>query len=160
MAPNSARTWDLELAFPPVPTSAGAARRALSAQGLAPSIEHTVLLLTTEMVSNAVRHGDLAPNQPIVLAVHLGPGCAHVEVTDAGRGFDPRTVVSDGYGLKLLERLAAHWAVECNDAGCCVWFEVGRCPDDFARGLPGAYQPFVPDGPLNGPHTSAVIQPP
>ena len=124
---------DVALSLAPLPISVGIARRALSGRGLAPAIEHSVLLLTSEVVGNAVRHADLAPDEPILLRAQVSAGSVRVEVSDAGAGFDPSAVDSDGYAIKLLERLAERWGVECGDDGCHVWFEVGQRRGRFVR---------------------------
>ena len=54
MAPIAADTREMLLALEPRPESARLARRALHAHGLREDIEHTVTLLATEIVGNAV----------------------------------------------------------------------------------------------------------
>jgi anti-sigma regulatory factor (Ser/Thr protein kinase) len=125
MAPLAADTREMLLALEPRPESARLARRALHAHGLHEDIEHTVTLLATEIVGNAVRHASLRPDQRIVFFARLHEDFARVEVADPGMGFDPASVQSEGYGLKLLSRLAGRWGVDCSK-GCRVWFEVDR----------------------------------
>jgi anti-sigma regulatory factor (Ser/Thr protein kinase) len=125
MAPLAADTREMLLALEPRPESARLARRALHAHGLHEDIEHTVTLLATEIVGNAVRHAALRPDQRIVFFARLHESFARVEVADPGLGFDPATVQTEGYGLKLLATLAARWGVD-NSKGCRVWFEVDR----------------------------------
>jgi anti-sigma regulatory factor (Ser/Thr protein kinase) len=125
MAPITADTREMLLALEPRPESARLARRALHAHGLHEDIEHTVTLLATEIVGNAVRHADLRADQRIVFFARLHENFARVEVADPGMGFDPATVQTEGYGLKLLATLAARWGVDCSK-GCRVWFEVDR----------------------------------
>jgi anti-sigma regulatory factor (Ser/Thr protein kinase) len=125
MAPLAADTREMLLALEPRPESARLARRALHAHGLHEDIEHTVTLLATEIVGNAVRHAALRPDQRIVFFARLNDDFARVEVADPGLGFDPATVKTEGYGLKLLRTLAGRWGVDCSK-GCRVWFEVDR----------------------------------
>jgi signal transduction histidine kinase len=125
MAPLAADTREMLLALEPRPESARLARRALHAHGLHEDIEHTVTLLATEIVGNAVRHAALRPDQRIVFFARLNDDFARVEVADPGLGFDPATVKTEGYGLKLLTTLAGRWGVDCSK-GCRVWFEVDR----------------------------------
>jgi anti-sigma regulatory factor (Ser/Thr protein kinase) len=125
MAPLAADTREMLLALEPRPESARLARRALHAHGLHEDIEHTVTLLATEIVGNAVRHAALRPDQRIVFFAQLNDDFARVEVADPGMGFDPATVETEGYGLKLLSTLAGRWGVDCSK-GCRVWFEVDR----------------------------------
>ncbi|MEA2287209.1 MAG: hypothetical protein QOJ21_3252 [Solirubrobacteraceae bacterium] len=127
-------TREVLLALEPRAESARLVRRALSTHGLHEDVEHTVTLLATEVVGNAVRHAGLRTDQRIVFFARLSEDFAHVEVADQGGGFDPETVESEGYGLRLLSKLASRWDVDCTDRGCKVWFEVDRRPGRFARG--------------------------
>jgi anti-sigma regulatory factor (Ser/Thr protein kinase) len=121
------------LALEPRPESARLARRALASSGLDEDVEHTVTLLATEIVGNAVRHAHLRSDQRIVFFARLGEDFAHVEVADQGSGFDPETVQTEGFGLRLLGKLASRWGVDCTARGCKVWFEVDRRSGRFVR---------------------------
>jgi hypothetical protein len=121
------------LALEPRPESARMARRALASSGLHEDVEHTVTLLATEIVGNAVRHADLRSDERIVFFARLGEDFAHVEVADQGSGFDPESVETEGFGLRLLGKLASRWGVDCTDRGCKVWFEVDRRSGRFPR---------------------------
>src|SRR5215217_2008247 len=114
------------LALEPRPESARLARRALASHGLHEDVEHTVTLLATEIVGNAVRHAGLRGDQRIVFFARLAEDFARIEVADQGDGFDPETVETEGFGLRLLAKLASRWGCECTDRGCKVWFEVDR----------------------------------
>jgi two-component sensor histidine kinase len=131
--PLTAQPTELKLALPPVPESAGRARRALVKAGISEDLEHTVSLLVTELVANAVKHAGMAREDRIVLLATLEPDFAHVEVHDRGEGFDP-DVRHDtkGFGLRLLDRLANRWGVE-RHGGAAVWFEVDRRSRRFRR---------------------------
>jgi two-component sensor histidine kinase len=135
MAPLAADTREMLLALEPRSESARLARRALHAHGLHEDIEHTVALLATELVGNAIRHASLRADQRIVFFARLNDDFARVEVADPGAGFDPASIESEGYGLKLLGALASRWGVDCTK-GCRVWFEVDRrqrAPRRFGR---------------------------
>ena len=115
--------------------SVGEARRALSelAPLIAPEQLRDVELLVSELVTNAVRHADLEPGEPIALHVRLDPDELHVEVHDGGPGFSPGPPPRDpvrpsGWGLYLVESLADAWGV---DAGRLkrVWFTIRRAPE-------------------------------
>src|SRR5215211_5090301 len=62
------------LAVPPRPDSAREVRRALESEGVPEDIAHTLLLLSTEIVGNAVRHAGLADDQKIVFFAPLRRG--------------------------------------------------------------------------------------
>src|SRR4051794_35713825 len=121
------------LALEPRPESARLARRALASHGLHEDVEHTVTLLATEVVGNAVRHAGLRGDQRIVFFARLAEDFARVEVADQGAGFDPETVRSAGLGLGLLSKLGSCWGCDCTDRACKVWLEVDRRSGRFRR---------------------------
>ncbi len=90
----------------------------------------TLVLLVSELVSNAVVHSDAPPTSDIELRARLiGQGAVRVEVADQGSGFtviprDPAQL-KGGYGLYLVDRQAARWGVE-RKGGTCVWFEISE----------------------------------
>jgi two-component sensor histidine kinase len=133
MVGTATDSHEVLLALEPRPESARMARRALGAHGLHEDVEHTVTLLATEIVGNAVRHAGLRPDQRIVFFARLSDDFARVEVADQGHGFEPESVRSEGFGLRLLAKLASRWGVDCTDRGCKVWFEVDRRSRRFAR---------------------------
>jgi anti-sigma regulatory factor (Ser/Thr protein kinase) len=122
---------DVLVALEPRPEAARTARRALEREGLAEDIGHTVSLLTTEVVANAVRHAGLRPSDRILFFARLEPDFARIEIADGGVGFDPRDVRL-GFGLRLVDKLASDWGVDLS-RGCRVWFEVDRRSRRFRR---------------------------
>jgi anti-sigma regulatory factor (Ser/Thr protein kinase) len=85
-----------------------------------------VQLLTSELVANAVVHGD---SEEIEVALHLEDGVLTVGVRDMGRGMPVvRTTgpeVPGGQGLRLVERLADSVGVDRHGSGGkTVWFRV------------------------------------
>lgn len=127
MVPTESPT-DVRLALTPAPEAPMRARRALADAGPEGDIDPTVALLVSEVVTNAVRHAGLEAEQRIVLLASLESDYAHVEVYDAGEGFDPEVRHSvDGFGLRLLDKLATRWGSE-RGRGCAVWFDVDRRP--------------------------------
>jgi two-component sensor histidine kinase len=126
---------DILLAFAPIPDAVRAARHALHERGLSPELDHTVSLLTSELVANAVRHaGPLNPTERIVFHAQLSDDHVRVEVADHGPGFDPEIRhETAGFGLRLVDKLASRWGVDCSPRGCRVWFEVDRRRGRFDR---------------------------
>ena len=100
-----------------------------AASWLPAELESTLLLLTCELVNNAVRHGGAGEEQVIELELSaLDAGRVRVQVSDPGVGFEhtPRDAPLDevgGWGLVLIESMAENWGVE-QDAGTRVWFEL------------------------------------
>jgi anti-sigma regulatory factor (Ser/Thr protein kinase) len=129
----TSRPSDVLLAFAPVPDAVRAARHALKDRGLAPDLDHTVGLLISELVGNAVRHS--GSEERIVFYARLDEDHVRVEVADHGPGFDPEVRHdSAGFGLRMVDKLASRWGVERTARGCRVWFEVDRRSGRFARG--------------------------
>ncbi|HEY8582755.1 MAG TPA: ATP-binding protein [Capillimicrobium sp.] len=131
----AARPKTLRVALPPVAESARRARRALVQGGLDPDLDHTVSLLATELVANSVKH--VAGHSQIRLEATLSEGFARVEVVDAGPGFDPEIRHDvNGFGLRLLDKLASRWGVGRDGGEFHVWFEVDRRRRRFDRDNP------------------------
>jgi serine/threonine-protein kinase RsbW len=89
-------------------------------------------LLTSELVSNAVRHGPAGPDdQQISLDAKLAGDHVFVEVCDEGGRSEPTLVEHDdplepgGLGLQLVDRLAAEWGSR-RDGVRCVWFRLSH----------------------------------
>jgi anti-sigma regulatory factor (Ser/Thr protein kinase) len=103
----------------------------LEAAGIDGSFGQTIVLLVSEVVSNAVRHSSAPEDSSIALAASVSDAAVRISVTDAGEGFTPRPRdperLGDGYGLFLLERAATSWGVELQ-SGTTVWFELAREP--------------------------------
>jgi anti-sigma regulatory factor (Ser/Thr protein kinase) len=85
-----------------------------------------VIVLVSELVTNAVRHGGAGGRDTIVLRLALAAGVLRIEVCDGGPGFTPPAVLrpraeGGGNGLILVQRLSSSWGV--SRGGSCVWFE-------------------------------------
>jgi anti-sigma regulatory factor (Ser/Thr protein kinase) len=121
---------EIELRLRPEPVAPSLARAAIAAvaSGLPSAVVADVELLTSEVVSNAVRHAELDPSQEIVVRI-VADGLVRVEVADPGPPFeaDLREPGSDsrGWGLLLVDAVATSWGVEREGPGKRVWFEVG-----------------------------------
>jgi anti-sigma regulatory factor (Ser/Thr protein kinase) len=114
------------------PEAASEARHALD--GLSGELPdgrmRDVRLLVSELVTNAVRHANLAQGDSIVLVIELAEKTLRVEVHDPGGGFVPSTPSPDparpsGWGLYLVAELADRWGVDSDDR-TLVWFELDR----------------------------------
>jgi anti-sigma regulatory factor (Ser/Thr protein kinase) len=121
-------TDELSTVFPSVAPSAASARRfvaaALRRWRCSDDFIELVLLLTSELVTNAYRHAGTETR----VSVRLEDECTRVEVRDVGRGepelraFDTDRV--DGRGLQIVDALADRWGYHSNDSGTAVWFEL------------------------------------
>jgi anti-sigma regulatory factor (Ser/Thr protein kinase) len=110
------------------PEAAAEARHALD--GLDEDLSgrmRDVRLLVSELVTNAVRHANLADGDTIILVIELEDDALRVEVHDPGGGFVPSAPSPDparpsGWGLYLVAELADRWGVD-SDERTLVWFE-------------------------------------
>jgi signal transduction histidine kinase len=131
--------------LPSGPDSVPQARRvAATALDSAPPVNRAVrgdvLLVVSELVSNAARHG----SEPIDLAVDVTPSCVRIEVTDSG---DPHPLPvrrvaptsQSGRGLLIVDSIAESWGVSAEPVGKTVWAEVPvsstKPTKGFARNL-------------------------
>ncbi|MCW3067917.1 MAG: putative anti-sigma regulatory factor, serine/threonine protein kinase [Solirubrobacterales bacterium] len=89
----------------------------------------TLVLLVSEVVSNAVLHSKGPTRSPITLTVNVTLDAVRITVTDAGGGFVPKqrdpASIHDGYGLYLVDKAASRWGVDTT-APTSVWFELAR----------------------------------
>ncbi|MBT2444071.1 ATP-binding protein [Streptomyces sp. ISL-36] len=103
-----------------------------------------VLLLVSEVVTNAYKHG----GAPYELRLDRDDGRLRVQVSDSSpvppRPHGPhRANRTSGHGLYLLERLSAAWGCVPQGTGKAVWFEVdvaraGAAASDAAARPPRA----------------------
>ena len=83
-------------------------------------------LLTTELASNAARHGSRDVGAPIEVRTEARGEQVRVTVHDQGSGFDPVSVIEENRtsGLRLVDRLSTSWGVDRPGRGTDVWFEI------------------------------------
>ena len=122
-----------EFTFPANEKTPRLARRALDGQlaYLGPDAESRMRLAMSEIVTNAVRHGRLAPGEQIHVTVDLTDEGARVEVrqpTRAEAAIRTQGGVDGGFGLKLIDELTQAWGMEPGPPGF-VWFEISASGD-------------------------------
>jgi anti-sigma regulatory factor (Ser/Thr protein kinase) len=115
-----------QLQLPVDPQSVTAARRFIARLDLPEPPRENASLLISELVSNAIVHGDLAAEDNIEVLI-ARDDALRVEVCHAGEGFEvrPRERAKDdigGWGLPLVDALADDWGVRAARGMTCVWF--------------------------------------
>jgi anti-sigma regulatory factor (Ser/Thr protein kinase) len=122
--------------FPAEPWAVPAARRIvhMTTPDISKGTAHDVDLVTTELVTNSVKHGV----GPVELRVRFGPGQPlRIEVVDQGGGFEPELPLippaageTAGRGLCVVDQLADRWGI---DSGGATWAEFGPFTSPQAR---------------------------
>jgi anti-sigma regulatory factor (Ser/Thr protein kinase) len=128
----------LILRVPVSPAAAASARHAVA--GLRPFLDADVRenaeLLVSELVTNSIRHADLAEPDTVEIKLEASNEAVLVEVADCGRGFGGRRPGpsaraaqaaeperTSGWGLFLVDQIASRWGiVEAGETR--VWFEL------------------------------------
>jgi two-component sensor histidine kinase len=114
--------------LPSCPQSARSARRLVTGwTDLPPRTREDLVLIVSELVGNAIRHGSHEPEAIVVVSMQVTPDYVRVEVRDTGPGLadqldwsqEPR---SGGFGLRIITRLAARWGA--GPAPGLVWAEL------------------------------------
>lgn len=122
---------ELQKTIPCVPEGVYLARSAVAsnlAHRFPPSVLHSVLLLTSEVVTNAVLHSGCREDERIRLRTQVADDVVRVEVQDGGRGFEKPMDTGESleqagkYGLRFVESIARDWGVR--GPPTTVWFEV------------------------------------
>jgi anti-sigma regulatory factor (Ser/Thr protein kinase) len=91
---------------------------------------HDLLLLTTELVTNAVRHAEVDEGTTLKLEVAATRQARRVAVIDPGGATQPRlqeinVEAPGGMGLFLVDQLSTRWGAEPEEGGGTrVWFEL------------------------------------
>ncbi|HWC86330.1 MAG TPA: ATP-binding protein [Solirubrobacteraceae bacterium] len=119
----------MEVELPRDPGAGARARRLveeMSAGTLDPDELGQAKLLVSELVNNAVLHGQ----GKITFRADLDEDRLHVEVVDEGSGFERKVRQQDGEtprggrGLRLVEAQSSRWGL--HEGTTHVWFEIER----------------------------------
>jgi serine/threonine-protein kinase RsbW len=102
-----------------------------------------VLLMISELASNAVRHTASGTGGVFGVTVSLAEHTARIEVTDAGSPTQPAIPDGDadlsddgGRGLRIVNALATAWGHDGDETGRVVWFEIIGKPAGIGRLTP------------------------
>lgn len=134
---DACATRAIDVLLPRSPKAPGlaraAARELCERLTLSDSRCQILLVLVSEVVTNAVKYSD-GPRQTGIAfrAAEIEGGAVRIEVHDDGTGFQPQprdpSKADGGWGLHLIEQESRSWGVETS-AGTRVWFELGEAAD-------------------------------
>jgi anti-sigma regulatory factor (Ser/Thr protein kinase) len=116
--------------LPWAPASVAVARQRLaadlSAAGIFEAAVGDVILVVSELLSNAIRHARPLPGASVQVAWALADEAIELAVSDGGAATTPaRTHASvsalGGRGLDIVEYVASRWGIRSDDSGQTVW---------------------------------------
>ena len=123
----------LRLRFRAVPENLRRIRRALVEMALPDQVIREGALLTSELVTNSIRHAGLGPDDHIEVTVVWSGAVLRVIVRDSGSGGPPPEIVAgsirpspggqSGWGLYLVDKLATRWGTNL-EGSAGFWFEI------------------------------------
>ena len=92
-------------------------------------------ILSTEIVTNAVRHSGRPEGDPIEVVTTFSPTNVRVEVIDQGAGIEPLVArsASPPSGLRLVELVSDRWSSSVGSFH--VWFEIDTHTNTLTRRL-------------------------
>jgi signal transduction histidine kinase len=99
-----------------------------SSPDLPRELMQVVVLLASELVSNAVKHAEA---DVVTVRFTVAPEQLRLEVADEGPGFKPRGDITrdpedeGGWGLHLVDEMSSRWGVAAG-TGTRVWVEIDR----------------------------------
>jgi serine/threonine-protein kinase RsbW len=118
------------LSVPSQPSSAAVVRRCiaddLGDSGLPEDLLCDVVLVATELLSNALRHAASLPENDLVICWSVDGKSVRLKVTDGGGRHSPHIRYpgprdTTGRGLSIINSLAAEWGVEEHNESTSVW---------------------------------------
>ncbi|MGH8916634.1 MAG: ATP-binding protein [Acidimicrobiia bacterium] len=119
------------LEIPARPEAGAAARRALAAwMGSHPRLDDA-LLAVTELVNNAVLHGDIHDGDHLTVTMVPEGNGIRLTVRHTGRPFEvtdpppPSPDAGASRGLAIVEMISDRWGVDSDGTEVTAWFEVG-----------------------------------
>jgi anti-sigma regulatory factor (Ser/Thr protein kinase) len=123
----------VELRIRAKPENLGRIRRALVGMKLPDQVIREGTLLTSELVTNSIRHAGLGPDDYIDVATTWSGTVLRVIVRDSGSGALPSGIEAgsihpspggqSGWGLYLVDKLATRWGTNL-EGSAGFWFEL------------------------------------
>ena len=105
------------------------ARRALEKADHLGGIMRDVMLVASELVTNAIRHSGCSSDQTVRIDASWATERVRISVCDPGvwgrtaQARQPNDLTDGGIGLRIVDQLADRWGTERN-GGYRVWAEI------------------------------------
>jgi serine/threonine-protein kinase RsbW len=133
--PANARAVTLSVTVPHEGHGVSLARHAftgeLASANVTVDVRQDVMLVISELVSNAVRHAAGLPGDKVEVACAINDDCLHIEITDGGSLTRPSPEVATvfavgGRGLDIVRMISREWGVTQEGDTVTVWADVPR----------------------------------
>ncbi|MET9860145.1 SpoIIE family protein phosphatase [Streptomyces smyrnaeus] len=111
----------------------GFARAALGRWGVRGTAAEDVVLLVSELVTNAVVHAGTS----VEVECRYAAGVVYAEVADRHPARRVAAQGEEGHGLRLVGALAKEWGISYRRDRKAVWFQLGPAPHTLGAGLGG-----------------------
>jgi serine/threonine-protein kinase RsbW len=103
----------------------------LAAAGVAEDVRQDAMLVMSELVSNAVKHGAPLPDGEVRVRWLIDDDCLHIEITDGGAPTRPNPAVATvfalgGRGLDIVRMVSLQWGVTQDGSSVTVWADIAR----------------------------------
>jgi serine/threonine-protein kinase RsbW len=109
----------------------------LESLGVTEDVREDVMLVISELVSNAVKHAAPLPGGKVLVRCSIDDDCLHVEITDGGSVTRPNPAVATvfalgGRGLDIVRMISREWGVTQDGSSVTVWADVPRVRKEIA----------------------------
>jgi serine/threonine-protein kinase RsbW len=109
--------------FPGTPDQVGRVRRELRAYLTTSLAADDVVLITSELATNAILHSH-SNGRSFTVRAEAAPGYVWLEVEDLGGPWLPAQQDGRPHGLEVVAALAGDWGVRTTPGGRIVWARV------------------------------------
>jgi serine/threonine-protein kinase RsbW len=103
----------------------------LATAGVAEEVRQDAMLVISELVSNAVKHGAALPEGEVRVSWLIDDVCLHIAITDGGAATRPNPAVATvfalgGRGLDIVRMVSRQWGVTQEGTSVTVWADIAR----------------------------------
>lgn len=103
----------------------------LATAGIAEDVRQDAMLVMSELVSNAVKHGAPLSDGDVRVCWSIDKDCLHLEITDGGAATRPNPAVATvfalgGRGLDIVRMVSRQWGVTEDGESVTVWADIAR----------------------------------
>jgi hypothetical protein len=91
-----------------------------------PDLRDAVMLITSELVTRALRQDQFTSGADIELRVWMPAEIVRVELRGPRSALPPPSLSGEPHAELLIERLADRWSIDTHERDACAWFEIDR----------------------------------